>query len=79
MCGRNGSQCHPVSAPNGWKIQELVFDFDTDSYKAPDLTILSEHVTENGIVEMAYQKEPDSILWCVRDDGVLAAMTYLAR
>ena len=61
---------------NGRKIQELVFDFDTDSYKAPDLTILSEHVTENGIVEMAYQKEPDSILWCVRDDGVLAAMTY---
>ena len=61
---------------NGRKIQELVFDFDSDSYKAPDLTILSEHVTENGIVEMAYMKEPDSILWCVRDDGVLAAMTY---
>lgn len=61
---------------NGRKIQELVFDFDSDSYKAPDLTILSEHVTETGIVEMAYMKEPDSILWCVRDDGVLAAMTY---
>ncbi|MAH46174.1 hypothetical protein CMI37_10105 [Candidatus Pacearchaeota archaeon] len=61
---------------NGRKLQELLFDFDSDSYKAPDLTILSEHITENGIVEMAYQKEPDSILWCVRDDGVLAAMTY---
>jgi hypothetical protein len=61
---------------NGRKIQELLFDFDSDSYKAPDLTILSEHVTESGIVEMAYQKEPDSILWCVRDDGVLAGMTY---
>ena len=61
---------------NSRKVQELVFDFDSDSYKAPDLTILSEHVTESGIVEMAYMKEPDSILWCVRDDGVLAAMTY---
>ena len=61
---------------NGRKVQELLFDFDSDSYKAPDLTILSEHVTESGIVEMCYQKEPDSILWCVRDDGVLAAMTY---
>ena len=61
---------------NKRKIQELVFDFDSDSYKAPDLTILSEHVTDSGIVEMAYQREPDSILWCVREDGVLAGMTY---
>jgi len=25
---------------------------------------------------MAYQQEPDSILWCVREDGVLAGLTY---
>jgi hypothetical protein len=25
---------------------------------------------------MAYQQAPDSILWCVRDDGVLAGLTY---
>ena len=41
---------------NGRKVHELVFDFDTDSYKAPDLTILSEHITETGIVDMVYQK-----------------------
>jgi hypothetical protein len=58
------------------KIRELAYNFDTDGYVAPDLTILNDAVTTSGIVEMAYQQEPDSILWCVRDDGILAALTY---
>ena len=29
------------------------------------------------VMEMAYQQEPDSILWIVRDDGVLLGVTYL--
>jgi hypothetical protein len=31
---------------------------------------------DTGINEMAYQQEPDSNIWCVRDDGVLACLTY---
>jgi len=58
------------------KIRELSYNFDTDGYVAPDLTILNDIVTKSGINEMAYQQEPDSILWCVRDDGVLAGLTY---
>ena len=33
-------------------------------------------VDVSGINEMVYQQEPGSIIWCVRDDGVLAALTY---
>ena len=58
------------------KIRELSYNFDTDGYVAPDLTILNDIVTKSGITEMAYQQEPDSILWCVRDDGILAGLTY---
>ena len=58
------------------KIRELSYNFDTDGYVAPDLTILNDIVTKSGINEMSYQQEPDSILWCVRDDGVLAGLTY---
>lgn len=58
------------------KIRELTYNYDSDSYVAPDLTILSEHITEEGISEMAYQQEPDNIVWCVRTDGVLVGMTY---
>ena len=58
------------------KIRELSYNFDVDGYVAPDLTILNDIVTKSGINYMAYQQEPDSILWCVRDDGVFAGLTY---
>ena len=58
------------------KIRELAYNFDVDGYTAPDLTILAEHITEGGIVEMAYQEEPLAIIWCVRGDGELIALTY---
>jgi hypothetical protein len=58
------------------KLRELAYNFDVDGYIAPDLTILAEHVTKGGITEMAYQEEPLAIIWCVRDDGELVALTY---
>ena len=58
------------------KIRELQYNFDSDGYQAPDLTILNETVTNSGITEMSYQQEPNSNIWCVRDDGVLACLTY---
>jgi len=58
------------------KIRELAYNFDSDGYQAPDMTILSEHITESGITQMDYQQEPFSIVWCVRTDGVLAGLTY---
>jgi hypothetical protein len=58
------------------KIRELAYNFDVDGYQAPDLTILAEHITEGNVVEMAYQEEPLAIIWCVRGDGQLIALTY---
>lgn len=58
------------------KIRELAYNFDTDGYTAPDLTILSDHISKSGIIDMDYQQEPHSLVWCVRDDGVMAGLTY---
>ena len=58
------------------KVREYGYQFESDAYAAPDLSILSEHITEGGVIDMAYQQEPDSIVWLVRADGVLAGMTY---
>ena len=58
------------------KIRELAYNFDVDGYLAPDMTILAEHVTEGGITQMAYQQEPNQIVWGVRDDGELIGLTY---
>ena len=59
------------------KIRELVFDFVTDKFKSPSLLTLAEHLTEdNFLMDAAFQQEPDSIIWLVRNDGMLLALTY---
>ena len=58
------------------KIRELAYNFDTDGYVAPDLTILADHISETGIVQMDYQQEPYSVVWAARTDGVLSGLTY---
>ena len=58
------------------KVRELAFAYANDKYVAPDMTILAEHITGDGIVEIDFQDRPDPILWCVREDGVLLSFTY---
>ena len=60
----------------GRKVRELNYYFDIDGFRATDLTQLAEHMSPTGLKQIAYQKEPQSIVWAVRNDGVLAGMTY---
>ncbi|HWK72182.1 MAG TPA: hypothetical protein VNS29_15215 [Burkholderiaceae bacterium] len=59
----------------GKKLRAMAYRIGADTYSAPDLTVLADHLTQAGIVDMCYQQEPRSILWCVRSDGMLATMT----
>lgn len=58
------------------KLRELVYVFEADGFKAPDLTLLAEHITRPAIVEMAYQEQPQPVVWAPRTDGTLLGMTY---
>lgn len=58
------------------KMREFTYDFATDAFSANDLTILSEHITGIGVVEAAFQRRPDRVLWAVRTDGTLLSLTY---
>ena len=58
------------------KLREAAYVFEVDGFTAPDMTLLAEHVTRGGIVEMAYQQEPYSVVWAVRADGTLLGFTY---
>jgi hypothetical protein len=60
----------------GQKVREFVYAFDKDRFVSPDMTVLAEHITGDGIVDIAYQGRPDSTMWCVREDGRLPSMTY---
>jgi len=60
---------------SGRKIRSLAYRIESDTYNAPDLTVLAEHITLSGIKDMTYQQEPRSVLWCVRNDGKIATLT----
>lgn len=58
------------------KLRELAYVYEVDGFRAPDMTVLAEHITKTGIKRMAYQQEPYNLVWVVRVDGTLVAMTY---
>jgi hypothetical protein len=62
----------------GTVIRDLGFDFAVDGYKGNDLTVFSAHLFDDyNLVDWAYQQIPHSIVWAVRDDGVLLSLTYV--
>lgn len=71
---RIGNELYFVQRANR-KLRAMAYKYDSDAYGSPDMSVLAEHVTKPGLVAMAYQQEPESILFCVRADGVLATMT----
>jgi len=58
------------------KVRSFAYRFEDDAYQAPDMTLLAEHITDTGIVDVDYAQEPDSIYWAARTDGTLLGMTY---
>lgn len=58
------------------KIREFTYRFEDDAYTAPDMTLLAEHITGDGIVDVEYAQEPESIYWAVREDGAFLGLTY---
>lgn len=61
---------------SGKKIREMTFFYDVDGYRSGDLTQLSPHILGTGLTQIARQKDPQTLLWGVRNDGVLVTMTY---
>jgi len=60
----------------GRVVNQFVYDYATDSYDVVDLSVLAPHLTaKNKIVDWTYQKTPHGIIWAVRDDGILIALT----
>lgn len=65
---------------NSKVIRNLSYQFSADAFVGSDLNVLARHLFEgHNIIEMAYQQDPDSVLWCLRDDGILLGLTYMAE
>jgi hypothetical protein len=61
---------------SGRKLRELAYVYESDGFRAPDMTVLSEHITLGGLIQIAYQQETQSLVWGVRADGTLVGFTY---
>ena len=60
----------------GRKVREMTFVDAKQKFVAPDLTALAEDITLGSITSMAFQKNPDMILWCTLSTGELLSMVY---
>jgi len=62
---------------HGRQINEFVYDYIHEGYTSNDLSVLAPHLTEhNSIVDWDFQQAPHGVLWCIRDDGSVIALTY---
>lgn len=67
-------------ASSGSQVRNLQYDFTSDSYGGSDLSIMAAHLLEEStIIDWAFQKNPDSVIWAVRSDGALLGLTFQAE
>ena len=62
----------------GQTVRAIRYNFVSDGYESTDLTVLSQDLTRgNPITQMAYQQNPDSLVWCTLRDGTMAVLVYM--
>ena len=63
----------------GNKVRDLYLEVSGNQgkYTGNELSVMAYHLFQGyQIEELAYAEEPNSVLWCVRDDGKLLGLTY---
>jgi hypothetical protein len=63
---------------SGSIVRDIYYAENAKGYTGNEISIFSNHLFEGyTIVDWTYQKNPNSIVWAVRDDGILLSLTYL--
>jgi hypothetical protein len=64
---------------NHQSLRSFRMELSSDAVTPTDLTLLAKHIFGRTltVTNMAYQQDRQQVLWCVRSDGVLAAVTYV--
>lgn len=59
-------------------VRDIGYDYNSDSYVGIDLTLLAKHlISGHKLISAAFAQEPDSLLYFVREDGVIILLTYV--
>lgn len=83
---RGTNECEPQFIGNrviyvqrrGGTVRDMGYSFESDNYAGDDLTQLAKHLV-NGydLVDSTFAQEPFSIIYFVRNDGVVLCLTYI--
>jgi hypothetical protein len=60
----------------GRKVRAMAYALERDRYRARDLLIYARQFGRPSIRQLAYQAEPEELLWALRGDGTVAAHPY---
>jgi hypothetical protein len=60
------------------KLRSYLYDFNSDTFQGNNMSALAPHFfrRRQAILQVAYQQEPYSIVWAVRNDGLLLGFTF---
>lgn len=66
---------------SGQQLRQMVYNWGVSGYTAPDMTMFGEHIPKGpdgmqGISQMDWAADPDTILWGCTTDGRLVGFTY---
>lgn len=58
-------------------LRELAYDFSSDKFRSPNVFQFAEHLVDGFFInDLAYAKDPQSVVYVVRNDGVLLGLVY---
>lgn len=64
--------------PHNNVVRDFAYNLTKQGYTGNDLSIMSNHLfDQKQVVSWSYAQDPDSIVWCVMDDGTMLGLTYM--
>lgn len=61
---------------SGKRLYELYYSIDTQDYTSADITRYAPDILDAGVTAIAVQRQPDTRIWVVLDDGTAAVLTF---
>jgi hypothetical protein len=61
----------------GKRLRTSNYSFQDDGYVSNDMNLLANHITRhNNLIELAYTRTPDKIVWGILEDGSLVSFSF---
>ncbi len=59
-------------------VRDMFYSLESDQYNGNDISVLAENLfVGKKITAVTWQRDPNYVLWAVRNDGILLGLTYI--